>query len=222
MNYPPGFDRAIVARSATGSLDRSFSLPIELSGVTLTINGAACGLRSVSRQRIEFVVPPAISSAVAGTSYSLVLNNNGVELKTTVTIVPSRPDIFNVEGLIAPGGRTKIFNVTNRVFTSEPFTVTTIRRRPFGRTPTILRLYLTGVASSSIANTSIRIGPFGTLATGILSAPKLVAPGVYTVDFGLAGGMNGAGDQPIIISVFLDGAIFSSRLDDTATRFRIL
>ena len=69
--YQAGFDRSVVARTAVGSLMRSFTLPIELSGISMTINGAACGLKSVSRHRIEFVVPPGLASSSAGTNYSL-------------------------------------------------------------------------------------------------------------------------------------------------------
>lgn len=222
MSFQAGFDRPIDLRSAEGSIKRSFMLPIELSGVTLTINGAACGLRSVSRHKIEFVVPPGLSAASAGTTYPLVLNNNGTELKTTVTIVPARPDIFNVEGLIGPGGRTKIFNVTNRVYTTEPFTVTSIIIRPRGRVPTRLRVYLTGAQNARISNTNVRIGRFDTLFAPVVSDAVLVAPGVYTIDFTLPPGMDRGGDQPIILSVVIDGVVFSSRLDDTATMFRIL
>lgn len=222
MNYQAGFDRPIVVRSGVGSLDRSFNLPIELSGVTLTINGAACGLRSVGRHKIEFVVPRGLSAASGGTTYPLVLNNNGTELKTTVTLVPARPDIFNVEGLLGPGGRTKLFNVTNRVYTTEPFTVTTVSVRPAGRVATKLRIYLTGADRARINNTSIRIGSFPLLSPPIVSDAVMVAPGVYTIDFTLPYGVNRAGDQAIILTVIVDGVSFSSRLDDTATRFRIL
>jgi uncharacterized protein (TIGR03437 family) len=222
MNYQAGFERPVVSRTGVGSLSRSFTLPIELSGVSLTINGAACGLKSVSRHKVEFVVPPALSVASTGTTYPLVLINNGTVMKTSVTLVPARPDIYNVEGLIGPGGRTKIFNVTNRVYTTEPFTATTIRQRPFGRVPSVLRVYLTGAAAVNTTNTTVRIGEFGNFLTPVVSSAVLVAPGVYTVDFALPPQSNGGGDQPIILTVILDGISFSSRLDDTATKFRIL
>ena len=122
---------------------------------------AACGLKSVSHHQIEFVVPPALSVASTGTTYPLVLLNNGTVMTTTVTLVPARPDIYNVEGLIGPGGRTKIFNVTNRVHTTEPFTATTISVRPFGLVPSVLRVYLTGAAAVNTTNTTVRIGEFG-------------------------------------------------------------
>ncbi len=221
LNYPDGFE--VTPRTGVGSLKRSFTLPIELSGISVTINGAACGLKSVSRNRIEFVLPPELIAAVAGTAYPLVVINNGSAFTTSVTLVPTRPDIFNVEGIAGPGGRTKVFNVTNRVFTTEPFTVTTRRIRPFGRVPSRLRVYVTGVQNVVISNNpTIRIGSFTNVLVPIVSDAVLVEPGVYTIDFTLPPEANGGGDQPIILTIMIGGVTFSSRLDDTATRFRIL
>ena len=222
MNFQSGIDRPVAERSAVGSLNRAFNLPIELSGISLTINGAACGLRYVNGHRIEFVLPPAIPSAVDGTSYSLKLFNNGVEMKTSVIVVPAQPDIFRMDGIIASGGRTKVFNVTNRVRTTEPFTVTTAQIKPFGRVATVLRLYLTGAANSLTNNTAIRIGRFGDVTRPSITNAVQVEPGVYTIDFTLAPIMNGAGDQPIILTISINGVNYVSRLDDTATQFRIL
>jgi uncharacterized protein (TIGR03437 family) len=222
MNYEAGFDHAVAARTGVGSINRRFQLPIELSGISLTINGAACGLKSVSRHRIVFVVPPALPVASGGSLYKMNIFNNGTEMTTNVTIVPAQPDIFSLEGTVGPGGRTKIFNVTNRVITGEPFTVTSISVRPFGRVPTVLRLYLTGAANITPSNTVIRIGGFGSYPTPLVGNAVLVEPGIYTVDFTLPPQADGAGDQPIVLSVTIDGVVYSSRLDDTATMFRIL
>ncbi len=188
----------------------------------MTINGAACGLTYVSRHRIDFVVPPGLASSTSGTIYPLVITNNGVTLRSTITIVPARPDIFNILMDPAPGGRAKVFNVTNRVFTAEPFTVTTKRIRPFGRTATILRVYATGVSTAIPSNASIRISTSVTTGITIRSAATLIEPGVYTIDFALPPDLEGVGDQPIILTVTLDGIAFTSRLDDTASRLRIL
>ena len=222
MSYQSSFDRAITIRSATGSIKRRLELPIELSGVTMTINGAACGLSYVSRHRIDFVVPPGLPSAVAGTSYPLVIINNGVVLRTTAIIVPARPDIFNIANIPAPGGRARVFNVTNRVVTGEPFLVTTRRIRPFGRTPTKLRVYLTGVATSLSSNTRIRIGTRATTGTVLTSNATLFDTGIYYIDFTLPPDLEGSGNQPIIVTVTIDGVSFSSRFDDTASFVRIL
>lgn len=222
LYYQAGFDRTVIARTAIGSLKRSFTLPIELSGISVTINGVACGLRSVSRHRIEFVVPPALGSVTAGTPYPLVVNNKGTQLKMTVTIVPVQPDIYNTAGFIGPGGRAKIFNVTNTVHTTEPFAVRTILRHGNRLVPSVLRVYLTGVAGLPAASINVRIRDSVITGAAIRSDAVLVEPGVYTIDFELPAALSGAGDQPIIVFVTINGVTFSSRLDDTAARLFIL
>jgi hypothetical protein len=139
-----------------------------------------------------------------------------------VTIVPAQPDIFNVEGFMGPGGRAKVFNVTNTVHTTEPFVVRTILRKGNRLVPSVLRVYLTGLANLSSAGITVRIRDSIITGTSIRSFPTLVEPGVYTLDFQLPPGLNGAGDQPIIVSITGSGVTFSSRLDDTAARIFIL
>jgi hypothetical protein len=116
--------------------------------------------------------------------------------------------------------------VTNRVFTSEPFTVTTLKFKGGLKVPTVLRLRLTGVANIAVGSgvISIRIGGGPEISgTSVLTGGVLVEPGVYTVDFRLPAALDMAGDQPIIVTVRLnDGTEFKSRLDDTAPRLRIL
>lgn len=143
-------------------------------------------------------------------------------MRTTVTIVPARPDIFNIANIPAPGGRARVFNVTNRIHTGEPFNVTTRRIRPFGRTPTVLRVYLTGVATSIRSNTTIRIGTRTTTGTVVTGDATLFDTGIYYIDFTLPPDMEGVGDQPIIVTVTIEGVTFSSRFDDTASFINIL
>ena len=188
----------------------------------MTINGVACGLKSVSRHEIVFVVPPFLSSTTTGTPYPVVINNNGTVFKGSITIVPARPDIFTFNAVPSPGGRAQAFNVTNRVHTTEPFTVTTVRVRGGQRVPTVLRLRVTGIANTSPGVISIRIGNVTIQGAPVLTGGVLVEPGVYTVDFQLPGALNMAGDQPIIVTVTAGGTTFSSRLDDTAPRISIL
>ena len=210
----------IVSRTAVGSLTRRPTLPIELSGVTMSINGLACGIRSVSPQEIVFVLPPFISSAVAGTAYPVVVNNNGVAFKTDLTIIPSRPDVFTSLGIPGgPGGRAALENVTNRVHTTEPFTVTTILIRGGRRVPSRLRLRLTGVAGTTPGVLSVRIGSVTIAST---TGAVEVEPGIYTIDFDLPATLNMAGDQPVVVTVNVNGTLVTSRLDDTAPRVFIL
>jgi hypothetical protein len=222
INYQAGTNQPIVARTSVGSIDRSFSLPIELSGLTMTINGYACGLKAVSQHRIEFVVPPGLPTALEGLSYPLVINNNGTIMRNTVTLVPARPDIFNQNMTLEAGGRAKLFNVTNTVQTTEPFTVRTIKRKGNRLVPSVIRVYATGIGNVLAAGFTIRIGSVTIPAASVTTNATIIEPGVYTVDFLLPASLEGAGDQPIVLTVVLGNTSYSSRLDDTTSRVRIL
>ncbi len=222
MTFDAGFDQPIIARTAVGDINRSFQLPMELSGLTMTINGATVGLKSVSRHQIVFVSPIALSSSTNGTEYEFVINNNGTVMKKNVTIVPARPDIFTTFPNPGPGGRAKLFNVTNTVRTTEPFTVTTYKLRGGRRVPSRMRIYATGIANTGAPVFIIKIGSVNIQGSAVLTGGVPVEPGVYTVDFELPPTLNGAGDQPIILQIIAGGVTFSSRLDDTAPRVSIL
>ena len=224
MSYSAGL-QPIVERTAVGSYDRSFPLPIELSGVTVSIDNVAAGIKQVrrvtgGRTEITFVVPPAISSAVTGTAYELVVNNNGVVSRGEIVIVPTRPDIFTSSN--GPGGRADALNVVNRVHRVEPFTVTTIRVKGGQRVPTTIRLRVTGIQNVNAAAIVIKIGTTVISGTPVLTGGVPLEPGVQTVDFNLPASLDGAGDQPITIQVNAGGTIFSSRLADTAPGIWIL
>ncbi len=214
-------DRVFFPRTAVGSLERRFTLPIELSGTTISINGAAAGIKSVSANELIFVVPPALPVlSAAGTSYPIVININGAVFKSTITLVPARPDVFTTSTVPGPGGRARIFNATNRVLTGEPFSVRTIKIKGGVRVPTVLRVFLTGVEGVPSANISIRVGTRD-IAAASITAPVLREPGIYSIDFTLPPELNGAGDVPIIVTVTVNSTVFQSRLEDTAPRFRI-
>jgi uncharacterized protein (TIGR03437 family) len=225
LDYQSGINTPVVAAEAVGSLQRSFPLPIQLSGVTMTIGGAACGLKRVSQRQIVFVIPPALSinATTLTFSYPVVINNNGTVIKGTLTLVPGRPDIFTDLPTPGPGGRTRILNVTNYPFqTGEPFSIRTIKRRGNKLVPTVLRVYLTGVNFFSRNAISIRVGSQTISGASIVSEVIEREPGIFTIDFTLPPELAGAGDVPIIVTVSVGGTTFSSRLDDTASRFRIL
>ncbi|CAN5669130.1 hypothetical protein BH24ACI1_BH24ACI1_14900 [soil metagenome] len=232
LDFTTGVNNQVVARTAVGSLQRRFTLPIELSGVTMTVNGAAAGLKFVSQREVVFVVPPGLTAVNSNpTVYPVVVNNNGIVFRGSITIVPARPDIFTLSPVPAPNGRARIFNITNTVFRTEPFNVTTLRIRGGRRVPTVLRVFLTGVNESLLfspapsfnAQITIRIGNSEISSSQLLTTrPVLREPGIYSIDFTLPPELLGAGDVPIIISVTINGVIYQSRLDDTAPRFRIL
>jgi uncharacterized protein (TIGR03437 family) len=220
LNVPP--TPVLTAEVAVGSLSRSFTLPIELSGVTVTINGTAAGIKSVGERDIEFVVPPAIALTGTAAAYRIVVNNNGAVVTGEVVIVPARPDVFTTLPVPGPGGRARSVNATNTVQTREPFTIRTLRRRGGRLVPSVLRLYLTGVNGVTAANIRIRVGATEIPAAQIITSAVLVEPGVYTVDFTLPTSLAGSGDQPIVVSVLSGTTEYFARLSDTAPRFSIL
>ena len=118
IEYSGGINNPVTARTAVGDIARRFTLPIELSGVTLTVNGAAAGLKSVGQREITFVVPPGLAGATTGTPYPVVINSGGVVIRNSLTIVPVRPDVFTFSAAPGPNGRARIFNITNPVFTT--------------------------------------------------------------------------------------------------------
>ena len=217
-----GTPQAIAPRTAVGSLKRQFNLPLELSGVTMSINGVSCGLKSVDGNGIVFVTPPFIASSTDGTIYPYVINVNGSAIKGFVTIVPTRPDIFRLDGVIGSGGRTKVFNVTNRVHTTEPFTVTTVEIKGGVRVPSKMRLYATGVANAGPTVLSIRIGTQTMTATAVTPGGDFDEPGVFAIDFALVPALDKAGNQPVVLSVNVSGVTLVSRVDDTTSFTRIL
>lgn len=215
MNISAANSPPVISQTAVGSLQRSFQLPIELSGVTVSINGVACYIKSVSRHQIVFVVPYAISSALEGTKYPIVVNNNGTVFRGDVTIVPTRPDIFSTE--FGPGGRVlDALNVTNRVHTTEPFTVNTVLIRGGRRVATRIRIKLTGIANVDPSVIFVKIGNSLIPPSSVITGGVLIEPGVQTLDFLLPVALNGMGDQPVTVEINANGVLFSSRLADTA------
>ncbi len=218
MELPEGTATPAAPASAVGSLDRSFNLPMELSGVTLSINGAAALMKSVSSTEITFLVPRGLASSVNGTLYPYVLNNNGTVIRGELAIIPVRPDIFRTDMIPAPLGRARMLNVTNRVHTSEPFAVRTIQVRGGRFIQSRFRLYATGIATVPPQLLTIRLGDVSSFGGFILTGAVEVEPGIYTVDFQLVPLQTVTGDVPVVMSVGVGSTTFFSRLADTAPR----
>lgn len=204
---------------ATGaSTRRSPSLPIELNGISLSVNNAAAGLYSVNTRQIVFVVPPGLGVEVTGTSYPVVINIRGHILRGSILLVPAQPDISTSTN--GPGGRAQVTNAFNG--TTEPFTVFTVRpRRP--RTPTVLRIILTGASAAPASLITVKIGTTTLSGAAIRSdAVSTEMPGFQQIDVQLPVDLAGAGDVPIIVNITTGGVTFSSRLEDTAPHILIL
>lgn len=217
---------------AASESQRRPSLPVELGGVSLSINNAAAGLYFVGPNEIQFVVPQGLPTTGTGT---VVINvNQGGSVRTirsAVQLAAAQPDVYSSTN--GPGGRASVTNVTNpllAVGTSEPFTVTTTYVNSQGQSvtePTLLRVMLTGVrgvARGAITVRLVRSDGTNTDVTGdaIPRDPQATdAPGIFTLDFRLPASLAGAGDVSIVVLVNTGGQTFSSRPAETAPRFRI-
>ncbi len=194
------------------SIRRTPPLPVELNGVSVSINGAAAGLYSVSPTQINFVVPVGLAPTTGTNTYPVVINNNGNLIRSTITIQAAQPDIFT--STMGPGGRALVFDVTNPlVEMAEPFTITAT---------TTLRVVLTGVHGVQASQISIRVGTTDITGASILSAAlQRDQPGFYQIDFRPPTSLAGAGDVPIIVTVTINNVTYTSRPADTAPRILI-
>jgi uncharacterized protein (TIGR03437 family) len=221
--------------AASESMHRP-TLPVELNGVSLSVNGAAAGLYFVSPTEIQFVVPPGLAAQTAAATYPVVITVRGGAtertVRTVLQVVAAQPDLFTSTN--GAGGRAAVTNVTNPLLstgTPEPFTVTTTFTNSAGASVTAatrLRLVLTGVRGVPRGTITVRLTksdnttvdltgdaiPTDPLATDM--------PGVFTLDFVLPATLASAGDVSVtVIATAAGGASFTSRPADTAPRFRI-
>jgi uncharacterized protein (TIGR03437 family) len=213
-------------------------LPVELAGVSLSINNAAAGLYFVSPTQINFVVPRGLAPLSGAATYPVVINvvEGGVSrtIRSVLQIVAAQPDIFSTTN--GAGGRAVVGNATNPLTVglgmTEPFTVTTTYVNGSGQSvteATRLRVLLTGVRGIPRSAITVRLikadGTTTDIAPGdqIPTDPQVVdrMPGALTLDFRLPATLANAGDVSIIVIVNTAGGTFMSRPVDTAPRFRI-
>lgn len=233
-----------VDKSTAHEFLRRPPLPVELSGVSVTVAGAAAGLYFVSPNRINFVVPTGLASST--TALPVVIFNTratdsnavvrGALVRTSLLLNLAQPDIFTTTN--GPGGRAAVLNVTNAcvVGSGEPFTVTS--SRPTNNNCTVattetvatkLLIMLTGVRNITTANATItvRIGTTDIVsttdaATSPISIGPSNTPGFDQITVTLPASLAGAGDVPVIVTVTNTTAgTFTSRPADTAPRITI-
>jgi hypothetical protein len=207
--------------------DRSPILPIELNGVSVSVNGYAAGLYFVGdspAKGIHFVVPIAVSPIVS----TVVVNNRGTVFRGFVQIVPSQPDIFNPP-TNGPGGTAYACNITNPASSFPcivgPFKVTSAADSSGTLVPTVLELHLTGTRLALASETKISFIT-GTTTTDI--TPSSVGPNVkmfgedliiFTLPASLAG--MAPIDYKVIVTVTKSGT-FTSRPEATAPTITII
>ena len=77
--------------AGSASTTRRPALPVELNGVSVSINGAAAGLYYVSPTQINFVVPQGLTANTADQTYPVVINNNGAVIRSEIQIFSAQP-----------------------------------------------------------------------------------------------------------------------------------
>ncbi|MFN2482173.1 MAG: hypothetical protein ABR554_12020, partial [Pyrinomonadaceae bacterium] len=190
-------------------------LPVELNGVSLSVNNAAAGLYFVSPTEIQFVVPPGLAAQTAAATYAVVITvRDGATVRTVRTVlqvVAAQPDIFTTTN--GAGGRAAVTNVTNPLLstgTPEPFTVTTTYTNSAGTSvteATKLRLVLTGVRGVARSTITVRLTKSDNTTVDITgdaipTDPQATdMPGVFTLDFRLPATLANAGDVAVTVIV---------------------
>jgi uncharacterized protein (TIGR03437 family) len=209
---------APASKSAVGGseTDRSPILPVELGGVSVSVNGAAAGLYFVgtSPNEIFFVMPIALTGGVA----TVVVNNNGAAFRGFVQINPAQPDIFTTTN--GPLGIAMVCNVTNPTVSgcvTGPFDV--MSPDSTGTlVPTVLEIYLTGVRNVAVSEASVTIGTTNIVPTLVRPNTKMFGYDLITIT--LPSSLAGAGSVPIVVTV-TKGGTFASRPADTAPKITI-
>lgn len=196
---------------------RSPILPVELEGVSVSINGAAAGLYFVGNtaKQIDFVMPPGLLTGLG----TVVINNNGTVFRGFVQIVPAQPDILNPPTNDA-GGRAYVCNVTNTAVSGcvrEPFKVMSLDSTG-ASVATVLEVHLTGVRGITPAETKVTIGTTDIVPTSVRRNTNMY--GLDIITFTLPSTLV-AGDYPIIVTVTKSGT-FSSRDATTASKILII
>jgi len=207
------------AASGASESQRSPSLPIELNGVSIAVNGAAAGLYSIRPNQLNFVVPAGLAATTGTATYPVVVNNNGNLIRGTLQIVPAQPDIFTSTN--GDGGRARAFLPNTMI--GEPFTVSTAG-------DTLIAIFLTGVrnvmrgqvrvtvGSTDISGDNLICSANPTASATTLPCFNLDAPGMDQINVRLPGTLANAGDVPVIVTVTIGGQTFTSRPADTAPR----
>lgn len=216
---------ASVPNNAASELTRSPALPVELNGVSLSINGAAAGLYSVSPTQINFVVPIGMIPNTGTATYPIVINIHddvavtGTAIRGTLVIVSTQPDIFTTAN--GPGGRAIICNVTNSLVPNcvpEPFSLTSLDETNT-LVPTKLEIHLTGVRNATASQVTVTIGTTDITGSAILFVgPNGIMPGLDFIKLQLPATLTTGDDLPVIVKV----GTATSRPADSASQTKII
>jgi uncharacterized protein (TIGR03437 family) len=179
-------------------------LPIELNGVSLSVNGAAAGLYFVGNDpnQINFVVPSGVSVGLR----TVAVANTNTLLRGLVQVVVGQPDIMTTSD--GAGGRAGARDANTQF--PEPFSVT---QR--------IELIVTGLRFAAPAEVTVTVGTTAIPAASIIAVqPNRTMAGFDSIIFDLPSSLAGAGDVPIQVQ-FSRTIITTSRPADTAPHITI-
>jgi uncharacterized protein (TIGR03437 family) len=205
---------------------RSPILPIELNGVSVSVNGYAAGLYFVGASPddgIHLVMPIGAATGVA----TVVVNNRGTAVfRGWVQIVPSQPDIIAIPRSAAGGGTAYACNITKAVSNCVmgPFKVTS-GDNTGAQVPTVLELHLSGTRLALASETKVSFIS-GTTTIDITPTSVRNNPFMFGEDlivFTLPASLAGAApiDYKVIVTVTKSGT-FTSRPVATAPQITII
>jgi uncharacterized protein (TIGR03437 family) len=199
---------------------RSPALPVELNGVSVSVNGAAAGLYFVgnAEKQINYVTPVGLSNGLGTVAVNILDSGAGTDtlLRGFTQIIPSQPDIFSSTG--DAGGSAIAVNVTNpSLRLPPPFNITSTDAS--GNTvPTVVELSVTGVRLALKSELTVTIGTTAITGDAIVlkdSNPEM--PGFDIINITLPASLAGAGDVPIVVTFTrASSATTTSRSDTTA------
>ncbi len=190
----PADPLALADATAVGGSEtaRKPILPIELNGVSVSVNGAAAGLYFVgntSAEGIRFVVPIGLQPGI----FPVVVNNNGRVFRDFLNVVAAQPDLFSSTG--DAGGTVIACNVTNPSVggcVPGPFPLTSSNGT--ANVATVIEIQLTGVRGATTAETQVAIGTTNITPTSVrvntnmfgfdlitITLPSALAPGTHPV-----------------------------------------
>jgi uncharacterized protein (TIGR03437 family) len=202
----------------TSETARSPILPVELNGVSVSVNGAAAGLYFVgdgAAEGINFVTPIGVTTGVA----TVVVNNNGTVFRGFVQIVPSQPDIFTSTN--DAGGIAMVCNVTNPAVSNcvpGPFKLMSAADGAGTLAPTMLEIWLTGVRGVAATEAKVTIGTTDITPTSVRRNTNFFGNDLITITLPST---LAPGDYPLIVTVTKSGT-FSSRAAATAPQISII
>jgi len=132
-----GVNLAVRSEAAQGA-----SLPLELAGTTVTVNGVPAPLFAVSPTQINLAIPASVEP---GTATIIVSNPAGSYAAGTVEIVPTAPALFTLNST-GTGDAYALATIDGVNYQSQPFDVLV------GGRPNIVVFFATGVRRAPAAN----------------------------------------------------------------------